>query len=99
MTVIETNKIFNLRHENGVVMEYSKSEILEGFNGYEAGTSIVKKSLLQDIGREGAWSWEETVYQRLSGNIHAHIDDTPFWDMGTPERLLKLEEFFKNSRT
>ena len=98
MTVIETNKIFNLRHENGVVMEYSKSEILEGFNGYEAGTSIVKKSLLQDIGREGAWSWEETVYQRLSGNIHAHIDDTPFWDMGTPERLLKLEEFFKNSR-
>ena len=34
--------------------------------------------------------------RRLSGNvwnIRAHFDNTKFWDMGTPERLKKLEDF------
>ena len=38
-------------------------------------------------------SWEKTVYPAMSGKIRAHFDDTKFWDMGTPERLKKLEDF------
>ena len=44
-------------------------------------------------------SWEETVYPKLSGKIGAHIDNTKFWDMGTPDRLTKLREFLKTERS
>ena len=37
----------------------------------------------------------EEVYPALSGLIAAHLDETPFWDMGTPERLEMLESFLK----
>ena len=30
-------------------------------------------------------------------NYERLIDNTKFWDMGTPERLSKLEKFFQNS--
>ena len=99
MTVIQSDQLVNLRHENGNVVEYSKSEISDTFNGYEAGTSVVNKSVLVSFGKSKIWSWEETVYPQLSGKIHAHIDETPFWDMGTPERLERLEEFFDNRRS
>ena len=49
--------------------------------------------------QEGKWSWEKTVYPALSKDIHVHIDNTKFWDMGTPERLERLEEFFNESRS
>ena len=96
MTVTRTHEINNLHHANGLVTEYSKSKFSDTFNGYEAGTSVVKKSVLLSNGKDGSWSWEETVYPELSGKIHAYIDDTAFWDMGTPERLEKLEFFFEN---
>ena len=48
------------------------------------------------FGSDGKWSWEETVYAKLSGKIGAHLDNTKFWDMGTPERLSKLTEFLKS---
>ena len=91
----QTHEVNNLHYDNALVIDYSKSKISESFNGYEAGTSIVKKSVLESIGQDGCWSWEETVYPKLSGDIHAYIDNTPFWDIGTPERLAKLEQFFK----
>ena len=56
---------------------------------------MVDKVVVQKYGKDGKWSWEETVYPILSGEIRAHLDDTPFWDMGTPERLASLENFFK----
>lgn len=66
-------------------------------NGYEAGTSIVEKSTLLKYGQEGEWSWEETVYPALSGKAAAHLDDTMFWDIGTPERLASFEEFLNKT--
>ena len=99
MTVIEGHDTFNLHHENGVVVEYSKEDVKSSYNGYEAGTSVVKKSVIDDIGKSGVWSWEESAYPAYSGRIHAHIDETPFWDMGTPERLSKLENYFQSRRT
>ena len=99
MTVIQSDEIANLRHENGRIVEYSKSEISDAFNGYEAGTSIVDKSVVELFGKSEKWSWEETVYPQLSGQIHAHIDQTPFWDMGTPDRLERLEKFFDGRGT
>ncbi len=99
MTVIEGHDTFNLLHENGVVVEYSKEDVKSSYNGYEAGTSVVKKSVIDDIAKSGVWSWEESVYPAYSGRIHAHIDETPFWDMGTPERLSKLENYFQSRRT
>tara|TARA_B100000686_G_scaffold340056_1_gene415141 strand:+ start:261 stop:953 length:693 start_codon:yes stop_codon:yes gene_type:complete len=94
MTVTSVNSSFNLEHKEGRVIRYDKRlEIPEGLNGYEAGTSIVEKSVLESLGKEGAWSWEEVVYPTLSGMIAAHLDETPFWDMGTPEGLERLERF------
>ena len=45
----------------------------------------------------GVWSWEETVYSALAGKAAIHLDNTPFWDMGTPERLALLERFLKET--
>lgn len=97
MTVTEEHQSMNLRYENGKVIEYNKSSPSKNFNGYEAGTSIVDKEVIETYGKNGKWSWEETVYPALSGEITAHIDNTKFWDMGTPERLEELEYFFKKS--
>ena len=99
MTVTESHDTMNLQHENGKVIAYNKLETkLDNFNGYEAGTSVVNKVVVENFGRDGKWSWEETVYPKLSGEIIAHYDNTKFWDMGTPERLALLVDFFNQSR-
>ena len=100
MTVTTSHSSFNLEHMGGRVIRYDKPlNYPDGLNGYEAGTSIVEKSVLESLGREGSWSWEEEVYPALSGFIAAHLDETPFWDMGTPERLRVLESFLENGGT
>tara|TARA_B100000579_G_scaffold191938_1_gene156855 strand:+ start:78 stop:380 length:303 start_codon:yes stop_codon:yes gene_type:complete len=99
MTVTTSYSSFNLEHMDGRVIRYDKRlDSPEGLNGYEAGTSIVEKSVLESLGRDGTWSWEEEVYPAMSGLIAAHLDETPFWDMGTPERLRMLESFLKEGR-
>lgn len=94
MTVTSTYEPFNLEHKDGFVIRYDKGRSHpEGLNGYEAGTSVVERSVLEEYGIEGSWSWEERVYEAISGSIAAHIDDSPFWDMGTPSGLERLERF------
>jgi len=98
MTVTESHDSMNLLHADGRVHKYNKRNNNSEFNGYEAGTSVVSKRIVLLFGRDGKWSWEETVYPKLSGKIGAHVDNTKFWDMGTPERLTKLTEFLKLER-
>ena len=98
MTVTESHDSMNLLHANGRVHKYNKRNNNSEFNGYEAGTSVVSKRIVLLFGRDGKWSWEETGYPKLSGKIGAHVDNTKFWDMGTPERLTKLTEFLKLER-
>ena len=99
MTVTTGHSSFNLEHMGGRVIRYDKRlDNPEGLNGYEAGTSIVEKSVLDSLGRGGTWSWEEEVSPAMSGLIAAHLDETQFWDMGTPERLRMLESFLKKGR-
>ena len=74
-------------------------EKLSNNNGYEAGTSIISKELVIQHGKAGKWSWEKTVYPAMAGKIRVHIDNTKFWDMGTPERLENLAQFLKQWRT
>ena len=98
MTVTPDHEEKNLQFEQGRLVAYNKEEIDIGrFNGYEAGTSVVRKSVVLDHGKEGTWSWENTIYPTLSTEIHVHVDSTPFWDIGTPERLERLEKFFNES--
>jgi len=97
MCVTESHEEMNLRHEDGRLLEYDKISAKPEFNGYEAGTSIVEKSVVLKHGSDGVWSWEETVYSALSGKAAVHLDNTPFWDMGTPERLELLEQFLKET--
>ena len=99
MTVTESHETMNLQHRDGRVIKYDKHNSTPDFNGYEAGTSVVSKRIVLLFGRDGKWSWEQTVYPKLSGKIGAHIDNTKFWDMGTPERLSKLIEFLKQEPT
>ena len=99
MTVTTRHSSFNLEHRGGRVIRYDKRlDSPDGLNGYEAGTSIVEKSVLESLGRDGSWSWEEEIYASLSGLMASHLDETPFWDMGTPERLEMLESFLKEGR-
>ncbi len=93
MTVTQEHEIMNLMHKDGYVTNYDKTTENNNFNGYEAGTSIVSKKVVEQFIRNGKWSWEKTVYPAMSGKIRAHIDNTKFWDMGSPERLKKLEDF------
>ena len=93
MTVTEAHDTMNLQHEGGKVIAYNKSEESSNLNGYEAGTSIVAKAVLETHGKDGKWSWEESVYPAMSGKISAYCDNTPFWDMGTPQRLSRFENF------
>ena len=94
MTVTRDHSPFNLEYGGGRVLRYDKSDPdKRGFNGYEAGTSVVERRVVEEFGKEGAWSWEEVVYESMAGSIAAHLDDTPFWDIGTPERLAKLQLF------
>ena len=98
MTVTTSYEDFNLEHREGKVVRYDKRrEKVNGLNGYEAGTSVVERSLLETHGKEGRWSWEERVYPVISGSICAYLDDTPFWDIGTPERLDSLTKFLEDS--
>ena len=99
MTVTEAHESMNLLHADNRVIKYNKHAETSEFNGYEAGTSVVSKRIVLLFGRDGKWSWEETVYPKLSGKIGAHIDNTKFWDMGTPDRLSKLREFLKTERS
>lgn len=89
MTVTEAHTEMNLQHEGGMVTHYDKAN--PSGNGYEAGTSVVDREVLLEHGREGRWSWEQTVYPAMAGRIRAHLDDTPFFDIGTPERLALFE--------
>tara|TARA_B100000945_G_C20387039_1_gene600268 strand:+ start:1321 stop:1617 length:297 start_codon:yes stop_codon:yes gene_type:complete len=96
MTVTSKHSSFNLEYDMERVVRYDKHQSMpDGLNGYESGTSIVEKTLLEAHGRGGFWSWEEVVYPSMSGLIAAHLDDTPFWDIGTPERLVLLDRFLK----
>ena len=98
MTVTTEHECMNLHHESGRLIQYSKQqEPPPTFNGYEAGTSIVSKSVVLEHGKDGPWSWENTIYSAMANEIHVHLDSTKFWDMGTPERLEKLEQFFNES--
>ena len=74
MTVTESHETMNLQHCDGRVIKYDKHNSTPDFNGYEAGTSVVSKRIVLLFGRDGKWSWEETVYPKLSGKIGAHID-------------------------
>ena len=99
MTVTKSHFENNLRYDNGFVINYDKESLQSNNNGYEAGTSIVSKKLVLLFGRDGKWSWEQTVYPALAGKIRVHNDDTKFWDMGTPERLANLSQFLKQWRS
>jgi len=97
MTVTQKHSAVNLHHHDGVLQNYDKAKPTKEFNGYEAGTSVVEKSAVLAHGKEGVWSWEETIYPALGGKAAVHLDDTTFWDMGTPERLALLEEFLNKT--
>lgn len=94
MTVTTQHSSHNLEHKEGKVIRYDK-HLSEpgGLNGYEAGTSVVERKIVEKHGKEGSWSWEEVVYASMAGSIAAHLDDAPFWDIGTPNRLEILERF------
>jgi hypothetical protein len=97
MTVTTKHEQMNLKHAEGRLEAYNKTTQTSDLNGYESGTSVVEKSVVLEHGKEGVWSWEETVYPALSGKAAVHLDQTAFWDMGTPERLALLETFLKES--
>ena len=98
LTVTTKHDEMNLLHVDGKISQYDKSGSPPAeFNGYESGTSVVEKSVLLEHGKDGKWSWEETVYPNMSMKATAHMDNTKFWDMGTPERLARLEEFLNKT--
>ena len=97
MTVTTCHDSNNLEFIGERVVRYDKRlSNPKGLNGIEAGTSGVERSVVLSHGREGFWSWEEEVYPSLSGFIAAHLDDSGFWDSGTPEGLDELDKFLQD---
>ena len=97
MTVTTCHDSNNLEFSRERVVRYDKRlSNPKGLNGFEAGTSVVERSVVLSHGREGFWSWEEEVYPSLSGFIAAHLDDSGFWDIGTPEGLGELDKFLQD---
>ena len=64
MTVTQEHQIMNLMHKDGYVTNYDKTTENNNFNGYEAGTSIVSKKVVEQFIRDGKWSWEKTVIRQ-----------------------------------
>ena len=98
LTVTTEHDEMNLLHIDGKIAQYDKSTSPPAeFNGYESGTSVVEKGVLLEHGKDGTWSWEETVYPEMAMKASAYLDNTKFWDMGTPDRLERLEEFLNKT--
>ena len=97
MTVTTEHECMNLHHESGRLIQYSKQqEPPPTFNGYEAGTSIVSKSVVLKHGKDGPWSWRTHLF----GNGKRDSCSPGFNKIlghGYTERLEKLEQFFNES--
>ena len=94
-----TNVKNNIRlDKDNNVCAYEKGAGGEDFFYVDSGVLFLKKEVLNNIPRGANRSLEFDVFPQLieNSNMVAHIVNTRFYDIGTPERLKEAELFFKS---
>ncbi len=87
---------FNITiNEDRLVETYHKKLPSSGAQYASGGVGVFKHDLLQTIPAGRPCSLEEDIYDVLIRNhdLAAYVAQGPFYDIGTPERLKKIEEF------
>jgi mannose-1-phosphate guanylyltransferase len=81
--------------KEGLVEKYHKKPPLSGADYASGGVCVFKHELLNLIPLGRPCSLEEDIYDALIRNhdLAAYVAPGAFYDMGTPERLKKIEEF------
>jgi len=87
---------FNITADKeGLVEKYHKKPSLAGAEYASGGIGVFKHDLLNLIPPGRPCSLEEDIYDILIGkhDLAAYVAPGPFYDMGTPERLKRIQEF------
>lgn len=81
--------------KEGLVEKYHKKPPLAGADYASGGIGVFKHDLLSLIPSGRPCSLEEDIYDILIRNhdLTAYVAPGPFYDMGTPERLKRIQEF------
>ena len=86
MTVTSTSQHFNLEHRDGKVVAYDKEIMRPNFNGYEAGTSMVDKAVVQNMGKMGNGAGKEPCIQ-LSLERYGRTSTIPRFGIWGPQSV------------
>ncbi|MDD5020442.1 MAG: sugar phosphate nucleotidyltransferase [Candidatus Omnitrophica bacterium] len=80
---------------DGLVEKYYMKPPLAGADYASGGIGVFKHDLLGLIPPGRPCSLEEDIYDILIGkhDLAAYVASGPFYDMGTPERLKRIQEF------
>ena len=89
-----------LVNTEAMVMKYDKDDP-SGMTHTDAGIQIFKKNVFADLEPGAEISLEREIFPRVisAGKMAAFITTQPFFDMGTPSGLEKLERFLKDEQS
>lgn len=83
--------------KEGFVAEYKKDSRKPFFHYTDAGVSVFKREVVDLIPKERKVSLEEEIFPHLikKRELMGYISQQPFYDIGTQERIKRLEEFLR----
>ncbi len=89
----------NVLAEDGFIMAYDRKREALGLNGVDTGFFIFEKSVIDSMPAENFWL-EEVMLPRLikDGKLAAFVTDTPYYSIGSAERLPLAERFLDPRR-
>lgn len=81
---------------NFLVQKYEKNSLDPALKYVESGVSLLKKTLTTEIPSNQKCSLEEIIFPKLIGEnrLIAYITKEPFYDIGTPDRLETITNYF-----
>lgn len=91
-TLVTNNLLID---QDGYVIKYQKNGGTN-FTLVESGISILKKKVVSEIPENKQCSLEEEVFPKLIARkeLLIYISPVRFYDIGTPERLKKIADYF-----
>jgi len=86
----------NMFVKGGKVLAYSKNSSI-GMNSVDAGVYVFNRDVLSFIPKNKKVSLETEIFSKLieQKQLAGYVTSQRFYDMGTPERLKKMEEILK----
>jgi len=83
-------------NKNGVVLRFAQNSDDEDLNYVESGVMALKKEVIDLLPGKHANSLGEVLFPALieQGDVVAYITDKRFYDIGTPARITRAEQYF-----